>query len=293
MSVLSLTGIVDLRLGPLSIAFEPGLTCLVGDDLEALARLADILTGVRKPRRGVASLDGTALHSSPAARAGVASMLRDELLPPAPTLEQAVTLALSLRGVNTSARESLAALGLEAWLELACAELSAPELRTIALAIAVACSERAGALVLYDPLAGSCHVAPGFVIDLCRRLSLERSVVVLLGELAQAVRFGGRCVLLERGRISPFGALAATPPVALLIRSPEAPRFADVLRTLPAVTHVEVTGSELRVSGGDVNTISMEAVRLALAHEIALHGIELPAPSLAEQLRRRLQQEVA
>ncbi|MGC4091919.1 MAG: hypothetical protein QM756_29360 [Polyangiaceae bacterium] len=291
MSTLRLREVSDDRFGPLSLDFEPGLSSVIGDDAAALAQLSEVLIGLRRPLRGEALLAEAALHSSPAARAEVASLLAEEVLPPARDVAASLSLAFGMRHVTESVRLCLSRFGLQLLLDVQPQTLSPRQLRAVAFAAMLSSAERARAVVLHDPFALVPLVSTEFVLDTCRRLAQERCVVVIGVTLPEALRLGGRSVVVERGRLHSFGALAAEPPVTLWLRSPEAARFAAVLRE-GAQLPVDVTlqdASTLRLSGGDFATLSRIAVRAALQHSIELRSLEPAAADLEACLLRRQQ----
>lgn len=292
MSELRLvTSAAEERLDALTLSFGKGQSSLVSDDAETLLRVAEMLVGLRQPRRGAAWLDAAALHAEPAARARVVSLLRDETLPRATSVEGSLTLAFALRGSKASPAACLAAFGLTRWLELSPTALAAQELRAVVFALSVACADVARAAVFYDPFALAPLISTRAVLAACQRLAEEHIVVTLVPELEHAVRLGGHCTLLQRGRVAPYGALAAGPPLTLSLRSPQASELAALLSSNAAVQHVEVVGGELRVSTANAITLSREITRLALDHRIELSGLALPSSSLSEQLWLRTQGE--
>lgn len=285
------TTATEARLEPLRLSFEDGLSVLVCEDADARARLAEMLVGLRHPRRGRVQLDDVELGSSAEQRARVASVLRDEILPDAPNVARAIELAFELRGVRATPEACLASFELQGLLALSPLALDAHELRAIAFAVAMTSSELAKALVVYDPFALSPLVTSSVVMENCRRLARERVVVALVPELEQAVRFGGRCMLLDGARVTSFGALLAGPPTVVFARSARAAELAALLGTDATIQHVEAIGAELRVTCADPIAFSRHLAQVALTHDIELHGLASPNPSLAERLHLRAHRE--
>lgn len=287
MTELVLSDLVVERIGPLTLRFDVGLTSILSDDTASLAALGDVLVGLAPPKRGAAFFDGVALTSSPIARCRVASMLRTELLPPAPTVEQALAEVLALRQVTASPSACLGALNLARLLPIAPSRLEAGEVRAVAFALALALAEQSSLVVLYEPFALVPLVPARVIEQACRKLARERIALVLLADLNRGLELGARCLLLERGKVSSFGALAATPMVRLFVRSTEATRLADLLQGCPEASEVELRGPELSVSTYDPAALSQKLVSMALQAELDIESISLPNASLPEQLWRR------
>lgn len=282
-----MSDLVVERIGPLTLRFDVGLTSILSDDAASLGSLGDVLVGLAPPRRGAALFDGVALTNSPAARARVASMLRAEALPPAQTVEQAVQEVLALRQESASPAACLAALSLERFLPVSPGRLDANELRAVVFALALTLAERSALVVLHEPFALAPLVPARVVEQACRRLARERIVLVLLTELDHGLTLGERALLLERGKISPFGALACTPTARLLARSAEPTRLADLLRGCPEAVEIELIGSEVSIGTQDLAALSRKLVSLALEADLDLTSVSLPSTSLPEQLWRR------
>ena len=281
---LVLSDVRDLRLGPLALRFGVGLTSVLSDDAEALGALAEILVGVRAPKRGAVLLDSIEVLGSPVARSRVASVLREEALLPAATVSAALEGALALRRAPGSAAACLAAIGLERLLPVAPSALDASELRAVAFALALSLAEGSSLVVLHEPFALVPLVSGRVIVESCRRLARDRIVLSLLTELDRGLELGERCVLLDRGKQSPVVALAAGPSITLSVQSPEAARLAELSRQFPEASYVEVRNREVAITTYDPITLSRKIMSLALEAGIDVTGFALPNVSLHEQL---------
>jgi ABC-type molybdate transport system ATPase subunit len=279
------------RLEALALDFDIGVNVVVCDDAEVRARLAEMLTGLRRARAGSVRLDQTSLESSAQARARVSSVLREEALPEARDVAAALRRAFALRGVVAEPEACLAAFGLEGLLGVSPTSLDGQELRAVAFAIAMSCGDVAQALVLYDPFALTPLVPSRVVLESCRRFARERVVVALVPELSEALRLGGHCSLIERGRITAYGALAAGPPVVVRARSAHAAELAALLKAQGTAQHVESSGRELRITCADPVALSQTLVSTALEHQLDISGLALPDLALSSQLALRARRE--
>ncbi|HET9933252.1 MAG TPA: hypothetical protein VFQ35_21255 [Polyangiaceae bacterium] len=284
LTELWLSDVFDRRVGPLTLRLGVGLTSILSDDAESLGALAELLVGLRAPKRGTVLLDNLALSGSAPARARVASVLREEALLPAPTVSAALSQALALRGAAGSAEACLAALGLERFLPVAPSALEPMELRAIAFALAAALAERSALLVLHEPFALVPLVPARVIVETCRRHARERIVVSLLSELDRGLELGERCLVLERGKPSPFGALAAGPTTTLSVRSPQAARLAELSQQFAEVSYVEVLGDEVSITTSDPVAFSRNLVSAAVEADLDITGVALPSASLHDQL---------
>jgi ABC-type taurine transport system ATPase subunit len=202
--------------------FGPGRSVVLGDDSRALSVLGAVASGSEVPQRGRALLDGVPLDASPAARRQTASLLADEVLPPAPTVEQAVTRILLARASRRTAGEALGAFGLSRWGVRRASELDWDERRSLGLALALA-HESARLLVLYEPLGTSSVPASTVHAELERATAGGATVLVLTTSVESALAFGGPSVWLERGvlRGAPLAALPEAVAAPAMAARPE------------------------------------------------------------------------
>jgi ABC-type taurine transport system ATPase subunit len=209
--------------------FGPGRSVVLGDDSRALSVLAAVASGSEAPERGRALLNGVPLDASPAARRHTASLLADEVLPPAHTVEEAVTRILAARASRRTANEALGAFGLSRWNARRASELDWDERRSLGLALALA-HESARLLVLYEPLGTSSVPASTVHAELERAIAGGATVLLLTTSVESALAFGGPTVWLERG------VLRGTPLAAQLeaVTAPEmAARPANQVVSMP------------------------------------------------------------
>jgi ABC-type thiamine transport system ATPase subunit len=273
LTQFELEGVEDDRLGPLTLRPGPGLTIVVSDELEPLARLLGVASGVRRPRRGSARLDGVNVRSSPRARRRLAALLAEEELVPSRSVGEAAQLAWDLRGVAGSAEACLREWGLGGLITTEPRRLLPERRRAVALALALGAP--AALVVLHDPLALAPLLGHAKIRDACWRAA--ESAVVLVGtpSFDDAKELGGELALLTRGRLAP--AISAAPwPREVLVRCAESARLAELLR---ADAELEVgfdaarTARELFVRGPSHARVAERVLRVARDAELSVDAL--------------------
>lgn len=210
MTALELVAVAH---GPLALAagsFGPACSVVTGDDAAALATFTAVASGAMVPLRGHVHFGGVPLAATPAARRRIASLLADEALPPAPNVNEAVRRVLVARNDDRRAENVLAASGLGAWGPRAPGELDRDELRSLALALALA-HEAASALVLHEPLVTSAFEAATVEDAVARAVGRGAVVVLVTASPAGAARFGGPHCSITSGVLA---TAAAAPELA-------------------------------------------------------------------------------
>lgn len=206
MSRLELIGVSDGTLRSASGSFEPACTVATGDDAGALATLARVASGVA-PARGSVLLDGRPLATSAPVRRRVASALAQEALPPARDLGHAVGRVLAARGDARSSASVLEPFGLAGWSRKQPDALDRDELRSVALALALA-HENADLVVLYEPLSTSSLDASLVRERIAEAVAREAIVLVATASLILAQSFGGPHVAVVGGVLQPAASAA-------------------------------------------------------------------------------------
>lgn len=253
MTELRLSAVTTPRLGPLDLALEDGLYVVISADAGALSELCEVLSGVL-PARGALLLDGVDVQRMPATRARIASLQANEVLLPAATVSDALTLASSaLQSISAAA--ALSESGRERLAERAPEQLTNFDRRTIVLPLAL--GAHAAAFVLYDPLALSRAVPNERVVRRCRELSEGAVVIIATPSFADAAVFGGKLILLVNGQLwVPARRPSARPrDVDVIVRTQDAARLSEALTTHPELKVAfdsERSSEELLVRGPDL-----------------------------------------
>jgi ABC-2 type transport system ATP-binding protein len=128
---------VPRRLGPLSVAFAPGVTALLGANGAGKSTLLALLAGRLVPARGTAFVFGHAPRSA-AAVALRGDVLQQVAFPTRATVRELLGLARAARGASATQADAAAErLGLAALLPRPIARLSGGERQRLALACAL------------------------------------------------------------------------------------------------------------------------------------------------------------
>ena len=285
MGQLSAAALEDVYAAPLaatSVQFEPGMTVVLGTPADGTAMLLQLLAGSERPRRGKVRVQGGDPHTDPALRAHIGAVLAEEPelpLPPAAMLAHALgaqgpaagiaeRLGLSqARKASMRARRALA-------FELA---LAMPEPRLIAV---------------FEPLALMSPLDRNRNAVGLRKLAERTSVICATASIDDARTLGGDVVLLDRGR---FVRRPGLPLARNLVPGGQATFQvrATAIETLcralvgdPAVSGIVLDSEKLpeqaRISGDDLESVSLAILRAADATPSQLLAMEIAAPSLDE-----------
>jgi ABC-type multidrug transport system ATPase subunit len=293
MSELELEDLLDDGLGPLDLRFGPGLNVCLADSVMMLARLVELASGARTPRRGRALYARANLRESPEARRKMACLRSEEALPAAANVRDSLAIVLGLRGSQASPDALLDEWGLGVYARSAPDRLRNDERRALQLAV---CLSGIGTslILLHDPLALAPRLSRRRMLARCAELSREQTLLITTDSLPDAIAFGGRAYLFERGRVSNFVGLALhRVGESLRVRSMEAKRLAEALGA-ESCLHVRfdahASKSELSVSGETLASLATSVARVASEQRIAVESLSLELPSLASLLSARATQ---
>ncbi|HTU57150.1 MAG TPA: hypothetical protein VMF89_01935, partial [Polyangiales bacterium] len=270
----------DGPVGPLSVRFFAGLSLVVGDSRALLAQVSELLSGARVPAHGRALLDNVPLEGHPHNRRRLYAMLADEVCLDASNVREAWRAQNRLRRRDDDALPALAQLGLTRLAEVRPDLLDPNERRAVALAYAVS-APNADVYVLHDPLGLAQLIPHDHIAALCQSLAERAVVVVVTPLLKDAVRLGGNVVMLHGGRVASLRD-AAAPFAKLLLRSPDAARLAEYLRSDARFTldfRAKRSERHVLLSGSSLTEMSNALSRAIVEHGIAIDSVELVAPS--------------
>jgi molybdate transport system ATP-binding protein len=236
-------------------------TVLIGESGAGKTSILRALAGLDRPARGRITVDGVdwldTEHdlSLPPWRRAVGYVPQDYALFPHLTVEQNVAFGLDAEGVAPAERrrrvqEALAVAGVGGLDHRLPQRLSGGEQQRVALARALAPAPRL--LLLDEPLAA---------LDLQTRRVVRTELRELLGRLPcitvyvthspmEALVFGDRIVVLERGRVSQAG------PREELLRYPRSPFVAELMGTNLFIGRSGAAGeagaTRVRTADGDI-----------------------------------------
>jgi ABC-type taurine transport system ATPase subunit len=277
-----------LRSADLDLA--PGRYVVLGSEREPQVALVAVLSGAEQPKRGLVRLDGRSPSASPEARRKVAALLGEEALPPANTVHDSVAKALAARGGRASdAAGVLADAGLEPLAKVPPNRLAPREMRSVALALALA--HEAELFVLHEPL--TTLVAAAFVVArLDQHATRGALIVTCTTSPADASVLGGQWLSLEQGRLrAPERTtvrLGAGPWQQVLVETPDARTLSQLLLDSPHGLSTELVSPDaLSVVGPALDTTVQALLELARHHGLELRRIEAAVPPVEALLAAR------
>lgn len=285
MSLLELRGLWSPPLKNLSASFGTGVHVVLGGDADGSADLIELCAGVRRPRRGGILLDGAAPSESPDTRRRIGSLLPLEDWHATGDVRRWAGEVGALQGFDLL--PTLTQLWPDLELGRDVRSLSSGERRELSLAAALAVPEPQ-LLALHEPL-GSSGAASESVLARILTLAERTPVVIATSSVADARRLGGQLSVLERGVLvrSPESAWpdAVTPGlrVELWVEADAPRRLLAELATAEDVEQVQFDarlGDRLRLSGSDLERLSVAVARAAERAQVQLRSLGVNAPDL-------------
>jgi ABC-type transport system involved in cytochrome c biogenesis ATPase subunit len=270
----------------------PGRYVVLSSEPQPLHSLVALLAGREPPRNGRVLLDGISPVSCPATRRQVAALFHEEALPPARTLLAGAGKALAAGGApESSAARVLADAGLAQLASLPPASVGQPELRSVALALALA-HDSAELVVLHEPLATL--VSATFVLEALDRHT-ARGAIVLCSTTspADATVLGGHWLCMELGRLratqDAAPRLGAGPWQQVLVETSDARALSRLLQESPHGLSTELSASPraLKVTGPALDVTVQELIALARKHDLEIRRIEAAVPPVEALLAAR------
>jgi ABC-type thiamine transport system ATPase subunit len=275
------------------LELSPGRYVVLSNEREPLRELSSLLSGRETPRSGRVLLDGAAPAGQPALRRKIAALLSDEGLPPGQTVQASVTQALAARGETAGARAAtlLSDAGLEHLVGLAPRSLGQRELRSVALALALA-HDTAELFVLHEPLAT--YVPVAFTLARLDAHTARGAIVVCTTTSpADATALGGSWLCVELGRVrASAGAaprLGAGPWQQVLIETNDARALSRLLHDSAHgfASELGASSQSLKVTGPALDVTVQEVIALARRHGLEIQRIEAAVPPVEALLAAR------
>jgi ABC-2 type transport system ATP-binding protein len=260
--------------------------------------LLDVLTGARAPQRGLVTVLGRDPWRAPFLRARIGVLPAEPRLPSAPTVRDAVRLAMRARGESGDGFDAIFdPLGLRPLHGRDPRSLSFAEERAVELALAL--STPAPVLVaLHEPLADVAVGRPALVAARLREIAAAGAcVVVTTSSPADARALAERVLVLHRGLVAreAIGGAGLTlpAPAELVVWVKSGARaLAAALSSRPEVHAVAWEEPPERTAWPGASAVRVrgpivEACALAIAEAVAesgvdVEGIEQRAPGLGE-----------
>jgi ABC-type multidrug transport system ATPase subunit len=184
-----------------TLSWSRGVLAIIGAPADGTSTLLGLIAGTARPTGGQITIAGQTPED---ARALVAHVPLEPVLPDALRVEEVCDLAADLRGEpRKPARERLAVLGIESLAKRKVRSLSTGEARAVALAVAISSSARA--ILVEEPLAWLEPTAPARVVDALRTRALAGVVVIVTtASVRDATRLADELAVLTLGVLTPL-----------------------------------------------------------------------------------------
>ncbi|MBL9021481.1 MAG: hypothetical protein JNL21_04745 [Myxococcales bacterium] len=278
------------RLAGLGLRLERGVVAVLGTPEDGAIALFEVLTGARRPDRGKVLVRGADPARSAAVRASIGAVGLVAALPPAPTVEGALAIALGARG-GGDGRALLAEAGLAALAGRAPSDVPVSSQRALELCLALAIDAPA-LVVVHEPFSDMAGDHDHIVRSI-RAAGDRAPVVVITSSPADAERFD-RVLVLVRGAIvrestSPHAELGAPLAASLVAWVGEGARdLARVLSLRPEVASLILSAdapgglSVVRVAGTDLDALALAFAEASAEVGAAVEVLREIPPVLGE-----------
>jgi ABC-2 type transport system ATP-binding protein len=285
-------------LAGVSITLGEGTHAFLGAPEDGTLALIDVLAGARAPQRGAITVAGRDPAQAAFLRARMGVLAPEPRLPSAPTVRDAVRMAMMARGESGDRFDAVIdPFGLRHLHARHPRALSFAEERAVELALAL--STPAPVLVaLHEPLADTAVSRPSLVAARLREIAASGAcVIVTTSSPADARSLADRVFVLHRGlvaREAPSGdGLGLPAPVELVAWVQRGARdLAAALSCRPEVLAVaweEAPGSTpwpgaaaVRVRGAAAEACALALAEVAVETGVEVEGIEQRSPALGE-----------
>jgi ABC-2 type transport system ATP-binding protein len=293
------------RLFAVSATLGPGLHAVLGRAGDGTAALCEVVAGRARPRAGKVTVAGKDPNRSPATRRHIGAFLATIGLADLGTVAACIDAVAGFGRPNV--RQVVAQFGLESWHDRRLRALSASELRSLDLALALAV-ERPVAVVLHQPFDAAALLTPGaFDARLAAFVDGGACVVVTTSRPADVAQFAGHVHLLGRGRWiasdDAVGLDAHHHELAIWLDGPgDAQRLAAALSRAPNLHGVAWEAKQgepgvVWVRARDPDEAARAVASAAAETALAIRAVEPVTPTLEgaheEALRRRARAETA
>jgi ABC-type thiamine transport system ATPase subunit len=279
-------------LGPLrsvDLQLTTGRYVVLSSEGECLSTLVALAAGREAPRVGRVVLDGATPAQAPDARRRVAALFDDEALPPGPTVRASVARALAARAeTKLTAERVLGDAGLDHLAQMAARDLGPRELRSVALALALA-HDSAALVALHEPLT-TLIAKPDVLAGLERHTTRGAIVLTTTASSADANLLGGSWLCVELGRLqaTPTPRLGQGPWQQVLVEAADVRALSLLLHEAALGLTSELVGpGQLTVSGPALDDTVREIVTLSRKHGIELTRLEPALPPVEALLAAR------
>jgi ABC-type taurine transport system ATPase subunit len=286
-TVVELDGVSEPPLRALQWRAGPGMHVLLAEGRDGAERVVELVSGLRRPRRGHVRVAGTDPARSPTTRRRIASLLVRETLIDAPSVRESLALELALRGAKLDAAAVLDDWGLGRLKTSRVSALEPAECRALGLATALSLPDPI-LLALVEPFADNAGLSRERIRQRLLALSEKTCVLCVTAVPRDAVELGGSLFLVRSAGLEPVTLPMAEPLASLFgYRVVSCARPRDLVAALagePAVAGLEWrdhAGDRVLVWGPDEQRLSLAVVRAARTSNAGLYSI-VPARASLE-----------
>ncbi len=241
----------------LTLELGAGASAVFGSPADGVALLLALIAGATRPSRGSARvLDRDPL--SAAARRSIGYVPHAPNLPEALRVGQALSLMATLRGSTIDTAAALSRFGLSGLSETRVSELTAAQVRAVALAEAVA-SPAVRVLLVEEPFV-SMEPSASAAMRAALTSDPQRCVVITTASLADARELASVHVMLSSGRITRVGTsndlVDLSGPVKLVAIARDPRALVRALSKHESLIKIEVHGDTVIVTAAELETAS-------------------------------------
>jgi ABC-2 type transport system ATP-binding protein len=276
----------------LTFTVEPGVvTGFLGLNGAGKTTTMRMLTGLVSPTSGTATIDGRPYQKLDQPSRTVGSVFDASAFHPAHTARDHLRVYAAMGGhPDSRVTALLEQLGLAEAAHRRTAEFSTGMRQRLALATALLGDPRV--LLLDEPSNGLDPEGMLWLRGFLRRLADEgRTVLISSHVLSEVQQLVDDVIVIRRGELvaaGPWSKLAGPPTV--LVRSPDADRLVDTLRSIGEASSIEVTDDGgIRIRGMDAPGVG----DLAAEHGLRVHQLVSETSSLEQLFLHLTTEEVA
>ncbi|MBN1947708.1 MAG: ABC transporter ATP-binding protein [Bradymonadales bacterium] len=277
-----------LGLNQVSVTLTAGITGLLGPNGAGKSTFMKLITGEINPSSGTVRVFGLPVRDNPRVSARIGYCPETDHFYEQMTALQFVTLMTRLHGYSASQARQRAQSALE---EVQLAEAQDRRLATFSKGmrqkckLAQALAHDPDLLILDEPLSGTDPASRRHLIDLIRKLALERGATVLVSShvLYEIESMTRSMLLIHRGRILAEGSvpdlrdLIDGHPHRIRLACERSREMASLALSLPAVISVRLEGEgTVELETADPATCYREIGKLALQGGLRITSLTSP-----------------
>ena len=275
-----------IGINEISVDIGPGVTGLLGPNGAGKSTLLKVLTGQLKPGTGTVQINDQPVWNHAETFADIGFVPEQDSFYEEMTGRQFVTYLTRLQGYPESGARTLAdraieTVGLTDERDRPISEYSKGMRQRIKFAQAIA--HQPDVIFLDEPLNGTDPVGRHHLIELVKKLGDEGKTVLVSSHILEEIeRMTSDILLIHKGRVLADGniyeirELIDEHPHTIYIDCEKPREFARVLLEYDDVIRVEVLDGGCRIATREPNDCYDRIPRLAIAHDVGLHGFHSP-----------------